>query len=224
MRVRVRLLAVVVAIVMQGAAACFLSRGPKPQIHRYTLGPVSPAALSSDRPAIESRPVLGIGPYRDTGIAYQSSPYRLDSYTFSRWAAAPVEMVSARLKEVVEQPPTGARRSMPAMVLDARLNAFQEVDEGGKVSGLVEMEFCLRPKRPPSAVLWCKTIRHETVATADTREAAVAAMTSSLNGVVDDLTVELDRELQSLPAAEAQAKDEDEHSPPPRRLVIPSLH
>jgi hypothetical protein len=210
---------------MQSAAACSLSRS-KPQIHRYQLGPASPAALSNDRPVIESRPVTAITPYRDTGIAYQSSPYRLDSYTFSRWAASPVEMVNARLKELVERPPTGPRRSMPAMVLDAQVLAFQEVDEGGKVSGLVEMEFCLRPKRPPSVALWCKTIRHETVASADTREAAVAALTSSLNSVIDDLIVALDRQFQLIPAAEAQAKDnEDEESPPPRRrMVIPSLH
>ncbi|HYL58509.1 MAG TPA: hypothetical protein VEU51_06530 [Candidatus Acidoferrales bacterium] len=217
-------MAVAAAIVVQSATACSLGRGPKPQIHRYTLGPASSAALSSDRPVIESRPVLGIGTYRDTGIAYQSSPYRLDSYTFSRWAASPVEMVSARLNEVVEQPPTGPRRSMPAMVLDARLSAFQEVDEGGKVSGLVEIEFCLRPKRPPSVAIWCKVIRHETVASADTREAAVAAITISLNAVIDELTAELNREFQSLPAAEAQARDEDEESPPRRRVVIPSLH
>lgn len=57
-------------------------------------------------------------------------------------------MVSARLQEVVEQPPTGPRRTMPAMVLDARLNAFQEIDEGGRVSGLVDIEFCLRPSGP----------------------------------------------------------------------------
>lgn len=72
------------AILLQYGAACSLGRGPKPEIHRYTLGPASASTLSSDRPVIESRPVLGIGTFRDTGIAYQSSPYRLDSHTFSR--------------------------------------------------------------------------------------------------------------------------------------------
>jgi hypothetical protein len=133
-------------------------------------------------------------------------------------------MVSERLKDVVEQPPTGPRRSMPVMLLDARLNAFQEVDESGKVSGLVEIEFCLRPKRPPSRLLWCETLRHETTASADTREAAVVAITSSLNSVIDELTVELDRQLQSIPVSEPQTKEEDEESLPARRLVIPSPH
>lgn len=224
MRVRLRLVTVAAAMGLQVMAGCSAFRGSKPQIHRYVLGPASAAALSKDRPPLESRSVTGITPYRDTGIAYQSSGYRLDSYTFSRWAASPVEMVSQRLKDVVEQPPTGPRRSMPVMLLEARLDAFQEVDEPGKVSGLVEMEFCLRPKRPLSRVLWCKTFRHQTAASADTREAAVAAISSSLNSVIDELTVELDRQLQAIPASEPQAKDEDEESPPARRLVIRSLH
>jgi hypothetical protein len=48
--------------------------------------------------------VTGATPFRDTGIAYQVSLYRLDSYTFSRWVAPPVEMVTQRLRHLVEPP------------------------------------------------------------------------------------------------------------------------
>src|SRR6202035_3637534 len=102
---------------------------------------------------------------------------------------------------------------------DSRIIAFQEVDIGGRISGLVGMDFCLRPIRPPSRPQWCQTFRRQTPASADSREAAVAAITTSFNGVIDELTAILNRQLQVSPE---QAEDDIGESRPVRkRLRVP---
>ena len=113
----------------------------------------------------------------------------------------------------------GIRGSHDAESSSTHIIAFQEVDIGGGPSGLVEMDFCLRPVRPPSRTQWCQTFRRQTPASADSREAAVAAITTSFNGVIDELTAILDRQLQVPPE---QAKDDtDESRPVRKRLRVP---
>jgi hypothetical protein len=218
-RASLPLVALAAALILEGAGGCSITRPTKPPIHRYQLGPASGAALAPDRLAVQLGAVTGATPFRDTGIAYQTSPYRLDSYTFSRWAGSPVEMVTQRLRHLVEPPPTETRGSRDARILDSRIVAFQEVDIGGGVSGLVEMDFCLRPIRPPSRPQWCQTFRRQTPASADSREAAVAAITTSFNGVIEELTAALDRQLQAPPAQTEH--DNDESHPARRRLRVP---
>ena len=219
MRATFSLVALAAALVLESAGGCGIARPARPPIRRYQLGPASAAALAPDRLAVQLGAVTGATPFRDTGLAYQTSPYRLDSYTFSRWAEPPVEMVTQRLRHLVEPPPAEIRGSHDARILDAHIIAFQEVDIGGGTSGLVEMDFCLRPVRPPSRTQWCQTFRRQTPASADSREAAVAAITTSFNGVIDELTVILNRQLQVPPE---QAEDDiDESHPVRKRLRVP---
>jgi uncharacterized lipoprotein YmbA len=215
-RASLPLVALAAALILEGAGGCSITRPTKPPIHRYQLGPASAAALAPDRLAVQLGAVTGGTPFRDTGIAYQVSPYRLDSYTFSRWAGPPVEIVTQRLRHLVEPPPAETLGSHDARILDVRIMAFQEVDIGGRISGLVEMDFCLRPIRPPSRPQWCQTFRRQTPASADSREAAVAAITTSFNGVIEELTVALDRQLQ---APTAQTEYDNNESPMVRRRL-----
>ncbi len=185
-------------MILSAGAGCS-ARAAKPQLHRFILGPPSTASLTIDRPPVELGSVNGLTPFRDTEIAYQTTPYRLNVYTFSRWSAPPIELVGERIAELLETPPTGPRSSLPPMLLDSRIDAFQEVDEGEHISGLVTINFCLRLQRSPSKPQWCQTVSHQTAATANTREAAVAAITTSLNRVLDDVIAELDRQFAALP-------------------------
>ena len=218
MRASLPLVVLAAALILEGAGGCSITRPTKPPIHRYQLGPASGAALAPDRLAVQLGAVTGATPFRDTGIAYQVSPYRLDSYTLSRWAGPPVEIVMQRLRHLVEPPPAETLGPRDARILDARIMAFQEVDIGGSISGLVEMDFCLRPIRPPSRPQWCQTFRRQTPASADSREAAVAAITTSFNGVIEELTVALDRQLR-VPPAQAE-HDNDESHPVRKRLGV----
>jgi len=199
-RPRLPLQTLAASIVLFSAAGCSIrDSSPKPQVHRYVLGPASTATLTADRPLIEAGPATGSTPFRDTEISYQTTPYRLDEYTFSRWSAPPIEQVSERIGVLFQRPPIGPRSSLPTMALDSHIVAFQEVDDGEHVSGLVTINFCLRPTRPTSKALWCQTISHQTAASANTREAAVAAITASFNSVLDDLIAELNREFAAMP-------------------------
>jgi uncharacterized lipoprotein YmbA len=218
-RASLPLVTLAAALVLQSAASCAHVGSSKPAINRYQLGPVSSAALAPDHVPLELHSVTATAPFRDTGIAYQASPYRLDSYTFSRWAAPPIEMVSERLTHLLEQPPIGAQRSQEAMLLDARITAFQEVDEGGAISGLVAIDFCLRPKRPASPPQWCQTFRCQTAALANTREAAVAAVTTSLNKVIGELAAAIDRQSQIAQGLESQSPADQTSTGPRRRLT-----
>ena len=198
MRPGLPLLTLAAGMILSIGAGCS-ARGPKPQIHRYILGPASTATLTADRPPIDLGVVSGLTPFHDTEIAYETTPYRLDVYTFSRWSGPPIELVSERIGALLQKPPDGPRSSLPAMLLDSHIEAFQEVDDGEHVSGLVTINFCLRPQRSPSKPQWCQTISHQTGASANTREAAVAAITGSLNTVLDDLIVELNRQFAAMP-------------------------
>jgi hypothetical protein len=106
------------------------------------------------------------------------------------------------------------------MLLDSHVAAFQEFNQGEHVSGLVEMDFCLRPKRTPSKALWCRSIRHQTAASANTREAAVIAITTSMNGVLDELIAELNRQFEAISAPQPYA---EENNAPRKPFSIPRL-
>lgn len=218
MRPSLPLLTLAVAMILSSAGGCSIrGSSPKPQVHRYILGPASTASLTPDRPSIDAGAITGLTPFRDTEIAYQTTPYRLDTYTFHRWSAPPIEQVSERIGVLLETPPSGPKSSLPPMLLDSHIIAFQEVDDGEHVSGLVSINFCLTSKRSASKELWCRTISHQTASSANTREAAVAAITASFNGVLDDLAAELNRQFASMPEASAE-----ESEPAPRKpFVIP---
>jgi hypothetical protein len=106
------------------------------------------------------------------------------------------------------------------MLLDSRLSAFQEVDEGEHVSGLVSINFCLTSKRSASKELWCQTFSHQTAATTNTREAAVVAISASLNGVMDDLVAELNRQFAAMPDPSTEENQPSGRKP----FRIPSPH
>ena len=199
-RPRLLLLALSALIIVVGVGGCSIrGNSPKPQVHRYILGPASNAILTADRPSIDLGAVTGLTPFRDTEIAYQTTPYRLDTYTFHRWSAPPIEQVTERIGVLLQPPPSGPKSSLPSMLLNSHIESFQEVDEGEHVTGLVSINFCLVPKRQSSKVLWCQTISHQTSASANTREAAVVAITTSFNSVADDLVAELNRQFASMP-------------------------
>ncbi len=196
-----RIVAAFVMTITLACAACALFRSP-PVMHRYTIpdtavAPSLPAGLN-----LEIGSVTGLAPFHDTGVAYQISPFRLDNYRFHRWVAPPTEILTQRLTGMIEQPAAGlaspAAKDDPIMLLDARIRAFQEVDEGGHSSGLVEIEFCLTPTTSMARPAWCQNFRRDTTASANTPEAAAAAISKSLNDILTDLMPALSSQAPAL--------------------------
>ena len=174
-----------------------------PTIHRYQLAPSSARPSIPSGIDIELRNVAGTAPFHDTGIVFQTSPYRLDSYPFHRWVAPPSELVGDALNAMLNQPVAqqGKPGSEPAYYLDARIFAFQEVREGAPAaagSGLVEIEFCLTPDQPFARPVWCQTMRKDTAESSDTAESAAASISTSFNDVLAELAPKLSTQAALL--------------------------
>jgi uncharacterized lipoprotein YmbA len=99
------LLALTALLLVDWLAGCGFMTS-RPQIHRYQLGPFTAARLKSDRVPIKLGSVTGTAPFRDTGIAYQTAAYRLDTYGFNRWIAPPVELLAQRLNHSLQRAST----------------------------------------------------------------------------------------------------------------------
>jgi uncharacterized lipoprotein YmbA len=191
MSLRLALNAVVLATGLAIYAGCTTSSA-KPELHRYMLAVNSPSIRIPATTVVQLHEVTGSAPFRDSAIAYQTSPYRLDSYSLHRWVSPPTEMVAQTLNDLVNQPVPGSASADPVLVLlDARIKSFQQVTEGNKNFGLVEIEFCLTPNQRQARPLWCQAFRHQNPAYEDSAEAAAQAISLSFSQVITDFSAEL---------------------------------
>jgi uncharacterized lipoprotein YmbA len=187
-----------------GASLCgcsLLSR-TVPVTHRYQVVGTPVAADLPPDAKIELRTVGGAEPYQDTGIAYQTSLYRLDSYHFHRWVEPPTDILREHLRQILYRPSNLGSQEPNAkpLLLDARIQAFQEVDEGAKHSGLVTVQFCLYPGDPFARALWCTTVSKQTPADGKGPENAAAAINLSFDAVMAQFARDLTREARQIAA------------------------
>jgi uncharacterized lipoprotein YmbA len=172
----------------------------RPQTHRYLL-PAPRARV--EVPAginLRVRSVKAIAPLEDTGIVHQVSTYQLDSYRYNRWVAPPTEMVADALHEIIRTRPDSASGPAPAlMLLDARIDAFQHVDYGGKEAALVTIEFCLSSDRPWAPCQWRRRFSREIAAAGDTPQAAVQAFATAYEAVLTEFAAALTNYFQTRP-------------------------
>jgi len=198
--------ALALTFAMPIASCSFLSRNV-PNTHTYQLAPGTVAVLVPPEVRIELRTSAGTGPFEDEAIAYQVSPYRLDTYQFNRWVAAPSDLLRDRLREILYQPSEvgPAQPNAEPWQLDARVQAFQEVDYDGRHSGVVAVQFCLYPSTPFSRAVWCKTESKENPASSRGIAGAVAAISLSFNQVMEQFANDLSAEATRL-ASTADAK------------------
>ena len=200
--------AILVAVALSGCGD--LLRRPVPELHSYQLAPTTVTTDIPPSAKVQLRNVSGTDPYQDSGIAYQTSAYKLDIYHFHRWVAPPISMVSDRLREMLNRPSSlGAEQATATQyMLDARVKAFQEVDYDGQHSGVVAIEFCLYPSDPGARALWCNTISKDNPTGGHGIEGAAAAVSLSFNQVMAEFGSELSQETARLSSA---ARD---HTPP----------
>src|SRR5262249_52398299 len=143
-----RAFAILVAVSLTGCGEVL--RRPVPELHSYQLAPTTVTTDIPPSAKIQLRNVSGSDPYQDSGIAYQTSAYKLDTYRFHRWVAPPIAMLTDRLRDLLNRPSSLGTEQPNARqyMLDARVKAFQEVDYDGNHSGVVAIEFCLYPSDP----------------------------------------------------------------------------
>jgi hypothetical protein len=172
-----------------------------PETHRYQLvnQPITISIPSDVR--IEVRAVGGGAPYEDTGLALQTSDYQIDSYRFHRWVSPPTDLVSERIRSIVYAPSNGglAGPDAPIGVLQPNVIAFQQVQKGGQSSGLVDIQFCLYPAGIYERALWCRDFSKNTPAASDGPEAAAAAISASLNDVLQQFAAAFPAAVAEIP-------------------------
>ncbi len=172
-----------------------------PQTHRYQLVTTPPQVAIPPDARIELRAVSGGAPYQDTGLAVQTSEYRIDSYRFHRWVAPPTDMVADRLRSIIYAPSSAGETppDAPTAVLQAEVQAFQQVQTGSQSSGLVTIQTCLYPAGIFQRAFWCQTFSKSTAASAEGPEAATAAINSSLNEVLQQFASALPSAVSAMP-------------------------
>jgi ABC-type uncharacterized transport system auxiliary subunit len=193
--------AVPATIALALAAGCSMLARKIPETHRYQLVTTPPQVAISPDVRIELRSVSGGAPYQDTGLAVQTSEFRIDSYRFHRWVAPPTDMVADRLRAIIYAPSSAGETQPDAAtaVLQADVQAFQQVQTGTKSSGLVTIQTCLFPNGIFQRAFWCQTFSKSTPAAGDGPEAATAAINSSLNDVLQQFTNALSSAVAAMP-------------------------
>jgi ABC-type uncharacterized transport system auxiliary subunit len=193
--------AVAAALAIALAAGCSIFARKIPETHRYQLVTTPPQVAIPPEVRIELRSVSGGAPYQDTGLAVQTSAYRIDSYRFHRWVAPPTDMVADRLRSIIYAPSSAGETQpdAPTAVLQADVQAFQQVQTGSQSAGLVTIQTCLYPAGIFQRAFWCQTFSKSTPASSAGPEAATAAINSSLNDVLGQFAGALPTAVAAMP-------------------------
>ncbi len=154
----------VVIVVLSGlfAAGCMPAPAKAPVV--YTISIVGPLegqgaehhkhGISACTPVLKVMPVRGDAPFTGTGILYRDSPHGLETYAFSRWSDAPVQMVETYLVNVLEGSDL-FRAVLPSwsesrsdIVLETVVTDFSlHVDDDSRPSAVVAIRFFLIDKK-----------------------------------------------------------------------------
>jgi ABC-type uncharacterized transport system auxiliary subunit len=180
-------------------AGCALFRST-PQVRSYTL------ALAGEPPARLAAPVrIGVltidQPYATERLAYRTSPYRLDYYTYHRWAADPRQLVQAAARDYLERATasgTGAETASTPFEIMGHIRRIEEIDTPAGWQGALALD--LRVERGGTLVLACSYAETEP-AEARNPEAVAAALSRALARILDGIVAELAAPGATQPSA-----------------------
>jgi hypothetical protein len=133
--------------------------------------------------------------YETPRLAYRTSPFQIQYYTFHRWAAGSSEnAVSAAVRDYLASATDAG--SAPPVRIDGHLRRIEEVDADGQRSGIVVLELSASCGDAP-----CLTHAYEDSERAeeDTPEAVVAAMSRALGRILDRFVADLNDAVATKP-------------------------
>jgi ABC-type uncharacterized transport system auxiliary subunit len=163
-------------------AGCSLGRS-LPTIHYYTLAITDPPPTHLDAP-VRVGAITSDQAYATERIAFRSSPYQLDYYTYHRWAADPRSLVQTVVRDYFER--AGAAGGLPFEV-EGNLRRLEEVDEPGGWRGAFALD--VRVARGGRIIL--ERAFSETEPAASRRpEAVAAALSRALQRILDQVLAE----------------------------------
>lgn len=179
-----RSLVLALCVVLVGGFAC-LSPRPVPEQVYYTLSlPGSPEATLPGAPHLER---LAIDPvYDSVRLARRTSPYRLEYYSFHRWAADPREIVAAAARDYLAR--AAVSPDGQPLRISGAIRRLEEQDSGGERRGVVAIDF--QVSQAGRSVL-DRRYEESEPATAGSPEATVAALSRALARLLDRLAADL---------------------------------
>ena len=164
-----------------GAVGCLSPRSVPDMVH-YTLAPPGTPRESLPGPPRVER--FGIdAPYATVRLAHRSSPYRLEYYTFHRWAGTPQEDVTTAVRDYLSRAPV-VPDGLPLVVSGDVRRLEEQVDPGGRRSGVVAIDFTVHRDGEP---ILARGYEESEPAEGTTPEASVAALSRALARMLDRL-------------------------------------
>jgi len=174
----------VAAIAAIAIAGCSLAGQSAPPVRYYTL------ALTGAPPTRLAAPVR-VGtitsdqPYATERIAFRSSPYRLDYYTYHRWAADPRNLVRAAARDYFER---GTSAGDVPFEMEGNIRRLEEVDDPAGWQGALALD--VHVARGGSIVLE-RAYSETEPAESKHPEAVAAALSRALQRILDQVATEL---------------------------------
>ncbi|MBI3770595.1 MAG: membrane integrity-associated transporter subunit PqiC [Deltaproteobacteria bacterium] len=166
-------------------AGCSFGRS-LPGIHYYTLAITDAPATRLDAP-LRVGVITSDQAYATERIAYRSSPYQLDYYSYHRWAADPRNLVRTAARDYFER--AGAANGIPFEV-EGNIRRLEEVDDPTGWRGTLALD--VRVARGGTIIL--ERAFSETEPAASRRpEAVAAALSRALQRILDQLLTEAAR-------------------------------
>lgn len=166
-------------------AGCSLGR-TLPHIRYYTLAIPAAPATRLDAP-VHVGAITSDQPYATERVAYRSSPYQLDYYTYHRWAADPRELVRTVMRDYFER--AGGTGGVP-FEIQGNIRRLEEVDDPAGWRGALELD--VRVTRG-GAVLVERTFSETEPAESRRPEAIAAALSRALQRILDQVLAEAAR-------------------------------
>ncbi len=165
-------------------AACSFAR-PTLETRYYTLTVPGepPVRLAS---AVHIGNVTADQPYAGERLAYRSSPYLLDYYTYHRWAGNPRTIVAAAIRDYLER--AASPGGTPPLEVEGHIRRIEEVDETDRWYGALAIDLVVSRG---GTVLLQRSYAEREPAEKRNPEAVAAALSRALGRILDQMLREL---------------------------------
>jgi len=178
-------------------AGCSLARSI-PNVRYYTLAITAPPSTTIGAP-IHIGTISSDQPYATERIAFRTSPYQLDYYTYHRWAADPRNLIRTVARDYFERASSGS--GVP-FELDGNIRRLEEVDEPAAWRGALALD--VRLARGGRVVLE-RAYSESEPAESHHPEAVAAALSRALQRILDQILAEAARADTEPARADAAA-------------------
>ncbi len=151
--------------------------------------------ISACNHVLKIMPVRGDAPFTGTGILYRDSPHGLETYAFSRWSDAPVQMVETYLVNALEDSnlfravlPSWSESGSDVLLETVVTDFSLHMDDGSRLSAVIAMRFFLVDKESGKLLATEEFVSRRPARCPEAR-CAVDALNSALHSLVHEVVL-----------------------------------